>query len=175
MQQLPFNLQRIIDQLKEKETADAMKHRTAPHGPWVNPNDEIFGRIMDGLRKTPGVEIVHDPTRHRNTINKSFDQVANEWMLAYKTLFPKAGAAQCILKGFSELRELQFAHHSDSFDSELDQLKECVDVIMCMISYCAAKGFTVNQIKQAIAEKTVINLNREWIENADGTYSHKKS
>jgi len=108
---------------------------------------------------------------YRNTMNKPLDRVVDEWMSAADQLFPKGTPEGCLIHAGKELKELIEAHQSGN---ESESLVECADVVMCMLTYLRRRGFTVNMLKHAIAQKTVTNLRREWIDNGDGSYSHKK-
>jgi hypothetical protein len=101
-----------------------------------------------------------------------FERISELWMLWSLKTFDVPNEITSLLKAKDELIELVIAlSHTD--DSK-KHLFEYVDVIMCILHSAAKKGYTIQQITDAFREKASINFNREWVQNENGTYSHKK-
>jgi hypothetical protein len=101
-----------------------------------------------------------------------FERIASIWMEWSAKTFKKADCFSSLDKAVGEIDELQ---HALSLNFPREILHEYADVIMCILHSAKLAGFSIEQITQAIREKTNINVERKWILDANGkTYSHKK-
>ena len=55
------------------------------------------------------------------------------------------------------------------------KLEEGVAVMIVVMTELTHEGFDVSDIEDALLRKLLVNINREWITNADGTISHRKN
>lgn len=59
-------------------------------------------------------------------------------------------------------------------ESDYDWGLEFVDCFMYLLDAMKRAGFTVDDLKFFFKEKMEINDARDWKQNKDGSYSHKK-
>ena len=54
------------------------------------------------------------------------------------------------------------------------KLEEAADVCIVMMTQLLREGWTPTDLAYSVIDKLQININREWVTNADGTISHRK-
>ena len=54
------------------------------------------------------------------------------------------------------------------------KLEEGADVVIVVLTQLAYDGFNVEELKQAVQEKLIVNVNRKWRLKPNGTISHIK-
>jgi hypothetical protein len=88
--------------------------------------------------------------------------------------FKNATASSCIRKLKEEIDELVYEVDLNPIKDREKQMIEYVDCIMCLLNSAARIGILPSDLMQAFREKLLINKQREWKQNPDGTYSHVK-
>jgi len=79
-----------------------------------------------------------------------------------------------LLKLGKELEELNVELTRDVIDHSA-LIEEYVDCIMCLLSSAARADVNIEDLHKMFEKKVTKNINRKWIKNPDGTYSHDKS
>lgn len=51
-------------------------------------------------------------------------------------------------------------------------LEEAADVLICLVGYMSHKGWTNEQLADAVEEKVYVNIGRTWTQQEDGTWQH---
>jgi NTP pyrophosphatase (non-canonical NTP hydrolase) len=99
------------------------------------------------------------------------------WMNWTEINFPKSGPKSSLIHLQEEIKEVLEAMDSDvpTFTSEEGiTLMEYADCMICLITAAGKSGFTIEELFKAIKNKMEMNYKREWVLNANGTYSHVK-
>jgi phosphoribosyl-ATP pyrophosphohydrolase len=105
-------------------------------------------------------------------MNKTFEQVATEWIEFAIPTFEKSTALSSAFKAKEEVGELIADLKSEQ--DGINPMSEYADVVLCIIHSLAKKGFSVQALINWMDIKMKVNKKREWILNPDNTYSHKK-
>lgn len=90
-----------------------------------------------------------------------------EWAL--KT-FPEATALSSLYKLQSEAKEIE-----ENILLDIKIPEEYADALMCLFDSAARMGITPEEIFEAFEKKLEVNKSRNWVKNADNSYSHVKS
>ena len=83
--------------------------------------------------------------------------------------FPNATDLSSLIKLEEEIQEIR-----ENIQNGIKDPVEYADALSCVFDSASRNGINVSAICNAFEKKTEINMQREWIENGDGTYSHKK-
>ena len=108
---------------------------------------------------------------------QSIDEIMNEFIRFSIPTFKNATYESSLLKlKEQEIPELEksmvdFQYSGTPIHSVVEEYADC---IMCLFDSAARFGVDVESIRCALSRKLIVNKSREWIENNDGTYSHKK-
>lgn len=92
-------------------------------------------------------------------------QLLDEWTLVYSGLTSTTPQAK-LPEEVGEFLEAQPFTRA--------KLEEGADVVIAVLTQLAYDGFNVEELKQAVQEKLIVNLNRKWRLNPNGTVSHIK-
>lgn len=96
-----------------------------------------------------------------------------EWSL--KT-FPEATAISSLIKAEEEGKEIEdalFLYQVGEITLE-ELAEEYADRIMCDLDSAERAGVSVTMLRDSFEKKLQKNKAREWVKNADNTYSHVK-
>lgn len=97
------------------------------------------------------------------------------WMDFAKKTFEHADERSSLDKAKDEIHELQMEFQmSEGENTKARELEEYVDIIMCILHSAGCRGFYAETIINAFKIKHNINMRREWKQNSNRTYSHKK-
>lgn len=102
----------------------------------------------------------------------SFDDIFKRHQFVAITKWPIGTADAALIHLEREVEELKMALIAEHRDA---QLLEYVDCLLCLFTSMTRAGFSIDEIKKAMAIKVNINYVREWKYNGDGTYSHIKT
>lgn len=86
-------------------------------------------------------------------------------------IFPNATSFSSLQKLKKEVEEIE-----KDLENKVRKPSEYADVLMCLFDSARRQEqpITPQEIIDAFREKLEINFRRDWIDNGDGTYSHKK-
>lgn len=112
------------------------------------------GEFQREILKTDSTEILDTLNKHRE--------------FCFKT-FPTATAFSSLQKAKDEIEEIELDITFCTVRAE-----EYADAIFCIMDSANRAGLTPEIVFRAMAEKLKVNMKREWVDNGDGTYSHKK-
>jgi len=98
-------------------------------------------------------------------------KTVQQWMDWSGATFSKATAHSSFCKLEDEMKELYEAlQEGDVYRTR----EEIIDCIMCLLHIAERVGCTGSEIAVVFRHKFNVNRDREWIENTNGSYSHKK-
>ncbi len=97
----------------------------------------------------------------------------------------EAGVDEALVTGMSWLRmmrlsgiDLTVTAHLKTLEEAKEfalepSLEEAADVILTIAGAAINRGWTIKELGDAIVQKILINMEREWVRSEDGTYRHK--
>ncbi|WP_421977122.1 dATP/dGTP pyrophosphohydrolase domain-containing protein [Roseivirga seohaensis] len=136
-----------------------------------------MSKIFDSIKVSPAVKKQVDETAkaidQKQAIKqplKSFNQLAIEHFEWTKKMFPAATGFSSLQKCKEEIREIEA---DINLGHNVVDETEYVDAIMCLLDSAGRRGISFDIIHSAFERKLEINKNRIWVDNGDGTYSHK--
>jgi predicted house-cleaning noncanonical NTP pyrophosphatase (MazG superfamily) len=66
---------------------------------------------------------------------------------------------------------LKTLHEAEEFAAE-PSLEELADVMICLMGAAQHRGWTLDEMSQAVAAKLSVNQERTWYQKLDGTWQH---
>lgn len=100
----------------------------------------------------------------------SLIEIENERLAWSLKTFPKATVLGSLKKLRSEIDEIEYDVQNGERRPE-----EYADALMCLFDAAGRNGITIEQIIEAYRKKFVVNKDRIWRDNGDGSYSHEKN
>lgn len=67
---------------------------------------------------------------------------------------------------------LKTLHEAQEFQ-ENPSLEEAADILVCLAGWLIKSNYTWDDLVDAWGEKTIVNINRKWIRQEDGTFQHE--
>jgi NTP pyrophosphatase (non-canonical NTP hydrolase) len=95
------------------------------------------------------------------------------WKSFVNRVFVKSTADSSIVHLEREVDELKDELTKRPYDVE-KLTEEYADCILCLLSSAAKAGLDHSVLSDAIRRKIFKNIDRQWRDNGDGTYSHIK-
>lgn len=110
-------------------------------------------------------------------MEETIESSVTRWMEWTQTNFPKSGAKSSLIHLQEEIKEVLEAIDDPTTREHHEgiALMEYADCFICLLTAAGKSGFTIQELFKASQNKMNINYKREWILNADNTYSHVKS
>ncbi len=107
-----------------------------------------------------------------NNKDVPFEQLFEQHIEFAKKAFPNSTWKSSLHGLIREIEEINHAMFKD--DSKLDIAIEYVDCFMYLLDSMQRAGVSIEYMKEAFIAKIEINKSREWIQNQDRSYGHKK-
>lgn len=103
---------------------------------------------------------------------KDIVQLENERMAWSRKVFPEATAISSLRKLEEEIKEIE-----KDINEGKRLPEEYADALMCLFDSAGRQPIPIlpQEIIEAFSVKLEKNKNRDWVKNADNTYSHVKS
>lgn len=108
-------------------------------------------------------------------MEKTFEELFKEHQKFCTKQFPDSDAESSLIGLKREVDEAIQELHGINRDYDKDALPfEYSDCIMYLLDSMQRAGISLDVFKLAFEKKMKINLDRKWIKNKDGSYSHIK-